>query len=305
MNRSRIGIIFAASLSMLTLAGGILTMYGRWLATNDESVPSLPIPIVKYIAEARIERHEDTVASCDDNECFRVSVPLLRRARRLLLSAGIQSIPPISEPAETAIAKRLSILMADCDRMSRPQSSDECWGQKVFGVELAQLGTLSPKISDDATRLLNELQRLTEIDRERERLESERKRAEERERARVEAEKAERERKKREYEKNFMEFTWTDTETGELSGKAIIERARIRKYRSIGNNDMAQVFVKMFDGWGNAVTNPSTGQEFYELRINCDIYETTPDVIVWGNRRYGMGGNMPRNLCAEAGYPRR
>jgi hypothetical protein len=122
---------------------------------------------------------------------------------------------------------------------------------------------------------------------------------------RLEAEKAERERKKREYEKNFIEFTWTDSETGALSGKAIIERARIRKYRSIGNNDMAQVFVKMFDGWGNAVTNPNTGHEFHELRINCDIYETSPDVIIWGTRRYGMGGNMPRSLCAEAGYPRR
>jgi hypothetical protein len=290
---------------MVAMAGGILIVYGKRLANNDDTVPPLPKPILNYIAEARVERHEATVASCDDNECFRTSVPLLRRARRLLLSDEIQSIPPISEPAEKAIATRLSTLIAECDRMSRPHSNDVCWGQKVFGIELAQLGTLSPKIKDDATRLLNELQRLSEIDRERERLESERKRAEERERARVEAEKAERERKKREYEKNFMEFTWTDTETGALSGKAIIERARIRKYRSIGNNDMAQVFVKMFDGWGNAVTNPDTGHEFHELRINCDIYETTPDVIIWGSRRYGMGGNMPRSLCAEAGYPRR
>jgi len=91
-----------------------------------------------------------------------------------------------------------------------------------------------------------------------------------------------------------MDFTWTDNDTGELSGKAIMERSRIRKYRSIGNNDMAQAFVKMNDEWGSIVLNPSTGHDYHEIRINCDIYESTPDVIVGGSRRYGMGGTLPK-----------
>lgn len=111
--------------------------------------------------------------------------------------------------------------------------------------------------------------------------------------------------KERDYANKYMDFTWKDSDTGERSGKAVLERERIRKYRSIGNNDMAQAFLKMYDEWGSIVLNPKTGHEYHEIRVNCDIYESSPDVIESGSRRYGMTGDVPKGICAAAGYPRR
>lgn len=305
MNRHQLTASIALSTLCLGIVGGLTTIYVGRLSNNDDEVPPLPKPLVDFIVETRTKRNEKIVASCKDYACLKASVPLLNNARNLSISAGNQSVSPISEASERIIIANLRELMRVCEMRDAPHKDDDCWGSNVFGLSLEQLATMSPNIKVLTDSISKEVKRLSDIEREREKEEYERQQAEQREQARKEAERAEKERKQREYDRNFIEFTWTDPETGAQSGKAIIERSRIRKYRSIGNNDMAQVILKMFDEWGSSVTNPDTGHEFHEVRINCDIYESSPSVIIWGSRRYGMGGNMPKRLCAEAGYPNR
>lgn len=205
----------------------------------------------------------------------------------------------LNDRAKGAINSYLLALKEKCDQTERPHESPNCYRDKVFILNTIPL--LAPESRPVVDDINKKIVRLRDIDI---------KKQEEQARIKAEAEKrariAEAEtRKKREYAEGYMDFTWSDNDTDELSGKAIMERSRIRKYRSIGNNDMAQAFVKIFDEWGSIVLNLSTGHEYHEIRFNCDIYESTPDVIVGGSRRYGMTGNMPKAICSEAGYPRR
>lgn len=270
-------------------------------ARDDPWLPPMPSRVKRHILNARIERNQAAILECKDNECAQPRIASLYEARNHLASVTKGPILPIPDDVERNIVYRINLLRKECSKITRPHVDPACWLFGIFHINSRKIGKLGPRVKMTTDEIVAEIESLSNQDK----LERERQQAKDRENERIAREAEEKARKKREYEQNYIEYTWTDRETGELSGKAIIERARIRKYRSIGNNDMAQVFVKMYDGWGNVVANPNTGHEFHELRVNCDIFSVDPNVIVWGARRYGMGGSTPRDLCAEAGYPRR
>lgn len=298
-------LIAISTASFVACIGLMLWIDANRLASNDDDVTSLlPKSLLDYVAEARIKRNERAIAACTDDKCLSLSVPLLYKARRLFLNSGNQVVPQVSSAPESVIVARLNSMVRACGEKEAPHKDNKCWRNDVYGLNLPELGTLSPRIEIITNSISAEVRRLWSIDLERERIERQRLQAEQKEKERVEAEKAERERKQREYEEKFLEFTWSDRQTGELTGKAIVERARVRKYRTPWGTDTAIAVFKMFDGWGNAVINPYTGHEFHEISINCDTYQSSPDRISWGDRQY-VFGYMPRALCAEAGYPRR
>jgi hypothetical protein len=286
-------------LPLAVIAGAIINS-SISLPANEEEVPQyLPPNAKNYIRERRIKRHIQGIENCKDEKCLLWRLGLLVGAYDMDSGTGTAPSIQLNDRAKGAINSYLLALKEKCDQTERPHESPNCYRDKVFILNTIPL--LAPESRTIVDDINKEIVRLRGIDI---------KKQEEQARIRAEAEKKAQiaeaeERKKREYAERYMDFTWTDNDTGELSGKAIIERSRIRKYRSIGNNDMAQAFVKMYDEWGSIVLNPSTGHEYHEIRFNCDIYESTPDVIVGGSRRYGMGGSLPTSICSEAGYPRR
>jgi hypothetical protein len=286
-------------LPLAVIAGAIINSSISLPANDEEVLQYLPPHAKYYIREQRIKRHIQGIENCKDEECLLWRLRLLVGAYDTDSGTGTAPSIQLNDSAKGAIHSYLLALKEKCDQTERPHESPNCYRDKFFILNTIPL--LAPESRPVVDDINKEIVRLRGIDI---------KNQEEQGKIRVEAEKRERiaeaeERKKREYAERYMDFTWSDNDTGELSGKAIIERSRIRKYRSIGNNDMAQAFVKMFDEWGSIVLNPSTGHEYHEIRFNCDIYESTPDVIVGGSRRYGMTGNMPKAICSEAGYRRR
>lgn len=286
-------------LPLAVIAGTIINSSIR-LPTNDEEVPQyLPPRAINYIREQRIKRHIQGIENCKDEECLLWRLKLLVGAYDMNSQTGTVPNIRLNDRAKGAINSYLLALKEKCGQTERPHESPNCYRDKVFILNTIPL--LAPESRPVVDDINKTIVRLRDIDIKKQE-EQARIEAEAEKRARIAEAEA---RKKKEYAGRYMDFTWTDNDTGKLSGKAIIERSRVRKYRSIGNNDMAQAFVKMYDEWGSIVLNPSTGHEYHEIRFNCDIYESTPDVIVGGSRRYGMTGNMPKAICSEAGYPRR
>lgn len=171
--------------------------------------------------------------------------------------------------------------------------------ESVFNVDTRILASLSNRIKNTTDRF----SKMCELQEKETKL-----REEEDRKARIKQAEADRkEKQEEEYQKRFLEIIWKYEDTGKLRGKAIAERDRIRKYRSIGNNDMAQAFFKVFNEYGVQITNGETGNEYFEVRFDCDIYSPFPEHIGDGdNFSYYMGGAYsPKEVCAAAGYPRR
>lgn len=282
-------------LPLAIIAGAIINS-SLSLSANDEEVPQYLPPHAKYyIREQRIKRHIQGIENCKDEECLLWRLRLLVGAYDTDSGTGTATSIQLNDSAKGAIHSYLLALKEKCDQTERPHESPNCYRDKFFILNtIPLLAPESRPVVDDINKTIVRLRDINIVKQE----EQARIKAEAEKRARIAEAEA---RKKKEYEGRYMDFTWTDNDTGELSGKAIIERSRIRKYRSIGNNDMAQAFVKMYDEWGSIVLNPSTGHEYHEIRFNCDIYESTPDVIVGGSRRYGMTGNMPKKTALKSG----
>lgn len=165
-------------------------------------------------------------------------------------------------------------------------------------IDISSLKPFNPRISKLAESLLENC-----VKQEAEEVAMEKQRIVDEKRAKAEEAKAQ---KQREYNDRYYEIIWRDKETRELTGKAIGEKKRVRKYRSLSNNDMAQAFLKVYNEYGQLVKNPETWNEYYEVRVDCDIYSVTPTHIGDSTFRYYMGGEYwPKKICSIAGYPRR
>jgi hypothetical protein len=165
-------------------------------------------------------------------------------------------------------------------------------------IDIGSLKPFSPRISTLAETLLENC-----VKQEEEEIAMEKQRILDEQKAKAEEAKAQ---KQREYNDRYFEIIWRDEETKELTGKAIGEKKRVRKYRSLSNNDMAQAFLKVYNEYGQLVKNPETWNEYYEVRVDCDTYSVIPTHIGDSNFRYYMGGEYsPKEICSIAGYPRR
>jgi len=283
-----------ASLLAIGAACSAINNSTQELASNSQEIPTiLPSRIADSIRIQRINRYDKLIQNCKDQECLASITPSLLKEIESLSDRDTSSRSRLSNAAQKVFERSFNSIKERCDRVKRPQESSDCYLNGIFGVSIDQIPLAAPNLRSSIDDIKQEAERLAENDQKwRE------------EQARIQAEADERARKKREYDQRYIETTWTSNETGEMTAKAIVDKTRIRKYRSLSNNDMALAFFKIFDGAGNGIMNQDTGHKYHEIRVDCDIYRSYPSYIEFNGSRKRFTW-LPKEICEAAGYPRR
>lgn len=278
--------------------------------------------VMRKLDEHDLHTLNSSVENCKDARCASQYVPKLLAWIKLKKDRNYRITSSVSSEAETTIYAIMSNIIREQETKSSKygrtitSTYHDCNSYGYFsGDQVATINEDSfesllnvdtrilASISNRIKNLTDRFSKMCKLQEKEDKL-----REEEDKKARIKQAEADRKAKQEEeYQKRFLEVIWEYKDTGKHRGKAIAERNRIRKYRSIGNNDMAQAFFKVFNEYGAQITNPETGNEYFEVRFNCDIYSSSPERIGDGdNFSYYIGGTYaPKEVCAAAGYPRR